>query len=739
MSTVFFYTAADITLSGASLVATKNANAGTASVALSQDTRGATKVYAEIQLSDAFSSRVGIGLQSANLTASLGQMADSFGMTHFGSLFYNNAVISGTSLPGFSANDWLGVAIDRTALTLQIRNVTTNTSWSPTVDVSALGSVNLCVGTSVVSTGDVTTANFDGTFAGTPPDGSYTRWDGTNIQGTFIGFFPPDVTISNGNLTATKTANDGQYSIVLSETTRGATKVYAEMQLTTVVQASGWMEGIALSTEVLANNYLGGTLASYGWSAGFVLYNNNVVASISATGVDRNQGDWIGVAVDRTAHTLQLRDITTSMAWCPPISISALGSADICAGIAFLKVGEVVSFNFDSAFLGTPPDGTYTRWDGSSIAGGGPSSVFGSLHLTEAIDTIASTGTVPNVIGGSLNLSEVLDTLSSVGAIKKTFFNPAMTSSAIVLSNTNLTMTEAAVSVIYLVDAITPKPTAAWSTRRVKSGATNSIQLCNSNGTSTQTIGFNGSDDLDQSAVNTFYAANASCANCHGMYDQSGSGHDLVGGVGSAVLKWSNVNSGAIATVNSNPAIYFSEDFGRVGPVGSSIYLSDIMTASAFTIIMTFEVEDLSSDGGQTEYGFLNDTQNGYFGSAIPIISGGTDMIRAYLYDGANEIINETPVTIGDTYAVITQLSAGIFKLWVNGGSLAASKAAGNIQVMNYAHVALGGIACDLKMLDLLVYNTALSAADLNTLATASNVINGNFAQRAGVAWTTLV
>jgi len=76
--------------------------------------------------------------------------------------------------------------------------------------------------------------------------------------------------------------------------------------------------------------------------------------------------EWLGVAVNRTAKTVQFRNITAAGAWSAAVSLAAAGASDFCLGFSTFDVNGYATFNFNGTFLGTPPAAGYTRW------GGGP-------------------------------------------------------------------------------------------------------------------------------------------------------------------------------------------------------------------------------------------------------------------------------------------------------------------------------------------------------------------------------
>lgn len=174
---------------------------------------------------------------------------------------------------------------------------------------------------------------------------------------------PPNIILTNGGLTATKAAGaDTTYATILSQSTRGGMRVYAEVHFDTIGGDPAF--GIALPTE-LTTKYLGQTTNSFGfYTDGSVLYND---ADVGLPSTPYTAGVWWGMAVDRSARTLKFRNITGAGAWSAAVNIAGLGSSDICAGCSVVTAPGAYTFNFDGTFLGTPPAGGYTRWGGAPL------------------------------------------------------------------------------------------------------------------------------------------------------------------------------------------------------------------------------------------------------------------------------------------------------------------------------------------------------------------------------------
>jgi hypothetical protein len=232
----------------------------------------------------------------------------------------------------------------------------------------------------------------------------------------------------------------------------------------------------------------------------------------------------------------------------------------------------------------------------------------------------------------------------------------------------------------------------------------------------------------------TTSATPSSAACVSGIYDQSGNGRNLLG-ASSVLLRVASVDGGAISTINSHPALFHSNEHGR-DHISSTLHLSDIVTSTAFTIIASMRVV-LFETTNQTELGLLADGGSGYFGSSTSINRGGSNIVASYVYFSGDKVVTQ-PAIIDTNYVVVTRLSGGTLSQWLNGGTPAQTTGSGPIGDLNYQTLTLGGPTCELRLLEVFVYNTALSNSDINALVTASGVINGNIAERAGVTWTNI-
>jgi hypothetical protein len=307
---------------------------------------------------------------------------DASGMVR---LYLNGAVIGSASVP---------VSFYHSTFPLQIGNDNTASREFP----GALDEVRVIKGA----------AMYGGTFTPQPtpypspgaptyfnPDTTYT----TNI------------TLQNNNLTAVRLVGGGTYDNAYTTTTQGGAKVYAEVHIDTMQDAARNALGIGLNTGPTHNSWVGDNPNSFGWWNDGSVYNNSTV--VSSTAPTYLSGHWLGIAVDRTAKTVQFRNITTSSAWCAPISIATYGAKDVSVVVTCQSPNQSFTGNFDGTFIGTPPDASYTRWNGSSAAA--PLFIGGTLAVTQASQTLAATA--GPIAGATLTRTQADQTIAAQGKV----------------------------------------------------------------------------------------------------------------------------------------------------------------------------------------------------------------------------------------------------------------------------------------------------------------------------------
>jgi hypothetical protein len=176
----------------------------------------------------------------------------------------------------------------------------------------------------------------------------------------------PDVIIS-GLITTNTLEPHGTADAptALSFPSRG-TKIYAEM--------------LAINQEFIGNPGFGAALQSISFTTGFpgddtngialygynIWYNNEMLDDPVMEPVIE-QAMYGAVAVDRIAGTVQWRNISADNAWTTPVAFPISITSAVCYAIAHYELGNKFAANFDGAFLGKPPAGDYTRWNGTPI------------------------------------------------------------------------------------------------------------------------------------------------------------------------------------------------------------------------------------------------------------------------------------------------------------------------------------------------------------------------------------
>lgn len=262
----------------------------------------------------------------------------------------------------------------------------------------------------------------------------------------------------------------------------------------------------------------------------------------------------------------------------------------------------------------------------------------------------------------------------------------------------------------------------AWGTRKLRTAyAGNCLKVRRSSDNTTQDIGFDGSGNLDTSALTSFVGANNGFIDT--FYDQSGNSRNLT--QTTQANQPQIVSSGSvITTVGSKPSPLFD---ATNDSLTSGIAVSNFITTSAYTLLMASKVTSgntganayynrhaFSEGGGYFEglsFNATNYNPNHYSGAyGGPTISTSFPVTNVFVhkYDGAN-------------------VSGHI------GGGAGSSAAVGNVaSVSGTAQMGLGASAYfNGNIPELIAYASALSKADLNTLG-------ANLASYYGTSWTTI-
>ena len=261
----------------------------------------------------------------------------------------------------------------------------------------------------------------------------------------------------------------------------------------------------------------------------------------------------------------------------------------------------------------------------------------------------------------------------------------------------------------------------AWGTRKLRSAyAGNCLKVRRSSDSTTQDIGFSG-NDLDTGALISFVGAGDGFIDT--WYDQTGNGRNLTQATTASQPKI--VSSGAvITTVNGRPSPLFdaSNDY-----MTSGIAISNFITAAAYTLISASRV--VSGVTGPNSY-YNRHTfadSGGYFEG---ISFNGTHYNPNH-YSGAY-----AGPTLSVTYPVTNVFAHkydGTNVLGYVGGGPGGSAAVGNVgSTGGTGYMGFGASAYfDGNIPELIIYSTALSTADLNTLG-------ANLASQYGTSWTTI-
>ena len=219
-----------------------------------------------------------------------------------------------------------------------------------------------------------------------------------------------------------------------------------------------------------------------------------------------------------------------------------------------------------------------------------------------------------------------------------------------------------------------PNAAAAYSLRLLKSDYTgNAIRVRRSSDNAEQNIGFDGSGNLDTSALTSF------CSGTNGFvttwYDQSGSGVNAT--QTTAVNQPQIVSSGAILLQNAKPTIVFS-GFANSLTLSSNIY-NNTTPKDTFCVFNTTDTDAVIVGGFNG--GFLDSYGNGvYISSTIK-----SSQIAA----SVGVLLNST-ITPSGRYLVNSKMVSGQNELFVD--SISKATSTNNQQFQNYTNK-IGGDA----------------------------------------------
>lgn len=184
----------NITLSGGNLTATSGASSTANTAVLSVASHSSGKYYLEFKLTTLTSGNDGFGVANSSFLVASDEMG--FNTANRSAAFYNDGsnghiFLASSSHNGTgtttTANDWIAMAIDRTAQLMWVKNLTAGGDWNASVlndpatgvggqDISALGAGAYFFGTQLEISGDAVTVNAGGTaYVGSVPIG-YSNW-----------------------------------------------------------------------------------------------------------------------------------------------------------------------------------------------------------------------------------------------------------------------------------------------------------------------------------------------------------------------------------------------------------------------------------------------------------------------------------------------------------------------------------------------------------------------------------
>lgn len=144
---------------------------------------------------------------------------------------------------------------------------------------------------------------------------------------------------------------------------------------------------------------------------------------------------------------------------------------------------------------------------------------------------------------------------------------------------------------------------------------------------------------------------------------------------------------------------------------------SSLITASAFTILISFRVDAINTTTSViTSNDALIAESAGYFGIHLRDDSG-TYKVRVYNYDGTEDIINLT-ISLSTNYVLMVRHESGTLYASLDGGS-ESSVASGDTQVTSGELVAgysafASAHYFDGRMGEIAIYNVALSGSNLS-------------------------
>jgi len=197
---------------------------------------------------------------------------------------------------------------------------------------------------------------------------------------------------------------------------------------------------------------------------------------------------------------------------------------------------------------------------------------------------------------------------------------------------------------------------------------------------------------------------------------------------GSSVTSWNDKSGNARHLTTGTSPTYIASDSGLTGLpsldfasassqfLTSGLALSTFITTTAFTLYAVIKLKTMGTDDNANPDGsrqFMNGAAATFFN-----VGAGLTKIRTILHDGGYKVA-EVAAGTGVWYGVETRLDAGTLYMRRTGVS-EASIASGAIgQVTNTFQVGAPGslgLYSDSTIADIITYNSALSAADRQTV-----------------------
>jgi hypothetical protein len=250
-------------LSGGNLTVEKTSGTGYGSSASAGSAGGATKVYVEAILNvdsgGSGTNAFGVASRTDGFEGNYVGLGNfSAGWFTDGGVYRNNLLVS--TIATFGVGHRVGIAADTSARTIKFRNITTASAWSAAFDIAhdAAGVPYYFV-FSAGAVGAKATFIADGTFVGTPPDGSYVEWDGDAISGGAASF---TLTATPGALALTGTTTNLRRALFLTATTAALALTGSAANLARSLVLTATQGALAL-TGIVVNLAYSGVAASY--------------------------------------------------------------------------------------------------------------------------------------------------------------------------------------------------------------------------------------------------------------------------------------------------------------------------------------------------------------------------------------------------------------------------------------------------------------------------------------------